>query len=169
MEIRDDRQAAYEATTFVNPIRDAKFTDAERAAMKADHLTPAIERLQQRFAEIEEARRIAEEEASWTYGYASAYGGSSDPSSGTRTATGATVSDWSMGVALPMSMPGYRSHFGQQVEIDYNGHRVIATVNDCGGMNNGGRALDLQPGVFKALGAGSCQSWGVRYVKYRFL
>ena len=105
----------------------------------------------------------------WLSGTASAYGGSSDPGCGTRTATGATVSDWSMGVAVPMSMPGYRSYLGRQVEISYGGKSVIATVNDCGGMGGGGRVLDLQPGVFKALGASTCNGWGLRTVKYRFL
>lgn len=105
----------------------------------------------------------------WLSGTASAYGGSSDPGCGTRTATGATVSDWSMGVAVPMSMPGYRSYLGRQVEISYGGKSVIATVNDCGGMGGGSRVLDLQPGVFKALGASTCNGWGLRTVKYRFL
>ena len=105
----------------------------------------------------------------WLSGTASAYGGSSDPGCGTRTATGATVSDWSMGVAVPMSMPGYRSYLGRQVEISYGGKSVIATVNDCGGMGGGSRILDLQPGVFKALGASTCNGWGLRTVKYRFL
>lgn len=105
----------------------------------------------------------------WLSGTASAYGGSSDPGCGTRTATGAAVSDWSMGVAVPMSMPGYRSYLGRQVEISYGGKSVIATVNDCGGMGGGSRVLDLQPGVFKALGASTCNGWGLRTVKYRFL
>lgn len=105
----------------------------------------------------------------WLSGTASAYGGSSDPGCGTRTATGATVSDWSMGVAVPMSMPNYRSYLGRQVEISYGGKSVIATVNDCGGMGGGSRVLDLQPGVFKALGASTCNGWGLRTVKYRFL
>lgn len=96
----------------------------------------------------------------WLSGTASAYGGSSDPGCGTRTATGAAVSDWSMGVAVPMSMPGYRSYLGRQVEISYGGKSVIATVNDCGGMGGGSRVLDLQPGVFKALGASTCNGWG---------
>ena len=105
----------------------------------------------------------------WLSGTASAYGGSSDPGCGTRTATGAAVSDWSMGVAVPMSMPGYRSYLGRQVEISYGGKSVIATVNDCGGMGGGSRVLDLQPGVFTALGASTCNGWGLRTVKYRFL
>ncbi len=107
----------------------------------------------------------------WRKGTASAYGGSSDPytpNPGT-TATGAVCDDYSMGVAIPMSMPNYRSYFGKTVEINYNGMTVYATVNDCGHMGGGSRVLDLQPGVFKAFGFKDCQSWGLRTVTYRFL
>lgn len=109
--------------------------------------------------------------AGWKTGIASAYGGSSDPSTpnpGT-TATGARCDDNSMGVAVPMSLPGYRSLFGHTVEIKYGGKTVLATINDCGGMGNGSRALDLQPGVFKSFGASTCQAWGLRTVSYRIL
>lgn len=104
-------------------------------------------------------------------GVASAYGGSSDPYTPNpgRTATGAICDDYSMGVAIPMSLPNFRSYFGRTVEIVYNGMTVYATVNDCGGMGGGSRALDLQPGVFKAFGYGDCYAWGIRTVKYRFL
>ena len=74
-----------------------------------------------------------------------------------------------MGVAIPLSWPNARSYLGRQVEISYGGMTVIATVNDLGGMGGGSRSLDLQPGVWKALGASSCLDWGVRTVSYRFL
>lgn len=107
----------------------------------------------------------------WQTGIASAYGGSSDkstPNPGT-TATGAICNDTSMGVAVPMAWPNYRSYLGRKVEIRYNGKTVIATVNDCGGMGGGSRSLDLQPGVFKKFGFNTCQAWGLRTVSYRFL
>lgn len=107
----------------------------------------------------------------WRTGIASAYGGSSDkntPNPGT-TATGAVCNDHSMGVAVPMSWPNYRSYLGRKVEIRYGGKTVIATVNDCGGMGGGSRSLDLQPGVFKKFGFSTCQAWGLRTVSYRFL
>lgn len=113
----------------------------------------------------------SESDSGWKTGTASAYGGSTDPSTpnpGT-TATGALCDDWSMGVAVPMSMPNYRSYFGRTVEIGYNGMTVYATVNDCGGMGGGSRVLDLQPGVWKAFGFSSCRGWGLRTVSYRFL
>lgn len=105
-------------------------------------------------------------------GVASAYGGSSDPYTPNpgRCADGVSwCTDTSMGVAVPMSLPNYKSYFGRTVEITYNGMTVYATVNDCGYMGGGSRALDLQPGVFKAFGFGDCYAWGVRTVKYRFL
>lgn len=108
---------------------------------------------------------------SWSTGVASAYGGSTDPytpNPGT-TATGAVCDDNSMGVAIPMSWPNFRSYFGRTVEISYNGQTVLATVNDCGGMGGGSRSLDLQPGVWKAFGFSSCLDWGLRTVNYRFL
>lgn len=104
----------------------------------------------------------------WTDGVASAYGGSSDPGTGSTTADGSTVSDWSMGVAIPLAW-GRRDLLGRQVEISYGGKSVIATINDLGGMDGGSRSLDLQPGVFKALGASTCDAWGIRTVRYRIL
>lgn len=108
---------------------------------------------------------------SWLSGIASAYGGSTDSSTGaiSYTATGAICDDSSMGVAVPMSLANYRSYFGRTVEIVYNGMTVYATVNDCGYMGGGSRVLDLQPGVWRAFGFSSCNAWGLRTVKYRFL
>lgn len=107
--------------------------------------------------------------STWHEGLASAYGGWSDPGTGTITANGSTVTEWSMGVAIPLAW-GRRDLLGTQVEISYNGKSVIATINDLGGMNDGERALDLQPGVFKALGGvETCNAWGVRTVRYRFI
>lgn len=107
----------------------------------------------------------------WKSGLASAYGGSSDsntPNPGT-TATGSVCNDSSMGVAIPTSWSNYRSYFGRKVEIKYNGKTVVATINDCGSLGGGARSLDLQPGVFKALGFSTCQAWGIRTVEYRIL
>lgn len=90
------------------------------------------------------------------------------PNPGT-TSTAPSATDNSMGVAVPKSMPNYRSYFGRTVEIVYGGQTVYATVNDCGSMGGGSRVLDLQPGVWKAFGFSSCRAWGLRTVKYRFL
>ena len=107
----------------------------------------------------------------WSTGVASAYGGSTDPSTPNPgiTATGAVCDDWSMGVAVPMAWPRYWQYYGRTVEISYGGMTVLATVNDCGYMGGGSRSLDLQPGVWKAFGFSSCNDWGLRTVSYRFL
>ncbi len=107
----------------------------------------------------------------WQTGTASAYGGSTDPytpNPGT-TATGDVCDDYSMGVAIPMSWANYASYLGRTVQISYNGTTVYATINDYGYMGGGSRALDLQPGVWKAFGFSSCNDWGVRTVSYRIL
>ncbi len=106
----------------------------------------------------------------WATGLATAYGGASDvyTTNPDVTATGDVVDDWSMGVAVPMVWnPG--PFYGKYVEISYGGKSIIAVVNDCGGLANGKRSLDLQPGVFKAFGCSTCDEWGVRTVKFRFL
>lgn len=110
-----------------------------------------------------------DQQAGWKTGAASAYGSQTDGTLGATTASGAVVTESSMGVAIPMSWPNARSYLGRQVEIRYGGMTVVATVNDLGGMGGGSRALDLQPGVWKAFGASSCLDWGVRTVSYRFL
>ncbi|MDO4591083.1 MAG: peptidase [Slackia sp.] len=111
----------------------------------------------------------ADQQVGWKTGAASAYGSQADGTLGATTASGAVVTESSMGVAIPMSWPNARSYLGRQVEIRYGGMTVVATVNDLGGMGGGSRALDLQPGVWKAFGASSCLDWGVRTVSYRFL
>ncbi len=110
-------------------------------------------------------------ESGWMTGIASAYGGESDPYTKNPgiTANGTVCDDNSMGVAIPASTPNCRSYFGRTVEISYGGKTVFATVEDSGGLDGGSRALDLQPGVFKAFGFSTCQEWGLRKVRYRFL
>lgn len=58
-------------------------------------------------------------EPSWSTGIASAYGGSTDPSTppGSKTATGEDCDDWTTGVAVPMAWPNYRSYFHHTVMI----------------------------------------------------
>ncbi|ACV21734.1 Membrane-bound metallopeptidase [Slackia heliotrinireducens] len=110
---------------------------------------------------------VSDNTTGWHTGTASAYGAVSDGTLGATTALGNVVTESSMGVAIPMSMPNYTSYMGRSVEISYNGRTVVAYVDDCGGLY--GRSLDLQPGVWAALGASSCFDWGVRTVSYRFL
>lgn len=109
----------------------------------------------------------------WKTGIASAYGGSSDPNTpnpGT-TANGSVCNDTSTGVAIPLAWGDaeWARLKGRTVEIKYNGMTVYGVVNDRGGMGGGSRALDLQPGIFKAFGYSTCMAWGLRTVSYRFL
>ena len=167
---------AAEAPTPPAPQQAAQEGAVDQLAEQA----PAAQEQPAQEAPVAEQAPVVEEQVAqtsatgstegWQTGVASAYGGSSDastPNPGS-TATGAVCDDWSMGVAVPMAW-GAGAYYGRQVEISYNGQSVIATVNDCGGMGDGARALDLQPGVFKALGFSTCQDWGLREVSYRFL
>ena len=102
---------------------------------------------------------------SWLTGSCSAYGSTSDNTLGHATATGAIVTESSMGIAMPIG----KARYGAKVELNYGGKTCIAVVNDCGGFGSYGRTFDLQPGVWRALGASSCEDWGVRTVSYRWL
>lgn len=106
----------------------------------------------------------------WSTGVASAYGGYGDDQiqSNFVSATGEAVTESSMGVAIPMAW-GRSDLYGHKVLISYGGKTVTAYINDCGGMGNGSRVLDLQPGVFKAFGADNCNAWGLRTVSYKIL
>lgn len=99
----------------------------------------------------------------WQTGWATAY-----DVVGT-TANGSPCGPNTMGVAVPMSWPNYRSYFGRSIEISYNGVTVLAVINDCGYMGGGVTSLDLQPGVFKALGYPTAIDWGRNKVSYRIL
>lgn len=182
------RQAAQEQR-----MCDELQAEIDSVSAQKDEQATALEELESIVTELEAKKERLEEEqrvkltagqtfttdfssGEWRTCTASAYGGYGDASIADNqcTATGAAVTESSMGVAVPMGMSGYRSLFGKKVEISYNGKSVIATVNDCGGMHGGGpggeRELDLQPGVFKALGgADNCNEWGLRAVKWRVL
>ena len=174
----------------VSAQKDAQQAELDEMNEKKSELDETVSELKEKLADEQAQARISAAQSSaaastqkvtstfstgdtsgWSTGVASAYGGSSDASTGAvaHTATGAVCNDWSMGVAVPMAWPNYRSLLGRKVEISYGGQSVIATVNDCGGMGGGARSLDLQPGVFKAFGFSTCQAWGVRTVSYRFL
>ena len=96
--------------------------------------------------------------SSWKSGVASYYG-IGDGFMGGTTASGAIVTESSMGVAM-LNVP-----LGTYVEISYGGRSVIAVVNDRGPYVHG-RMIDMQPAVARALGF---LSVGVGTVQYRFL
>ena len=87
------------------------------------------------------------------------YYGIGDGFMGGTTASGAIVTESSMGVAM-LNVP-----LGTYVEISYGGRSVIAVVNDRGPYVHG-RVIDMQPAVARALGF---LSVGVGTVQYRFL
>lgn len=95
--------------------------------------------------------------SSWKSGVASYYG-IGDGFMGGTTASGAIVTESSMGVAM-LNVP-----LGTYVEISYGGRSVIAVVNDRGPYVHG-RVIDMQPAVARALGF---LSVGVGTVQYRF-
>ena len=96
--------------------------------------------------------------SSWKSGVASYYG-IGDGFMGGTTASGAIVTESSMGVAM-LNVP-----LGTYGEISYGGRSVIAVVNDRGPYVHG-RVIDMQPAVARALGF---LSVGVGTVQYRFL
>lgn len=96
--------------------------------------------------------------SSWKSGVASYYG-IGDGFMGGTTASGAIVTESSMGVAM-LNVP-----LGTYVEISYGGRSVIAVVNDRGPYVHG-RVIDMQPAVARALGF---LSVGMGTVQYRFL
>lgn len=113
------------------------------------------------------ANKPTNNNGTWLSGHCSAYGGATDPGTGNTTATGAAVTEDSMGVAMPLNLaPKY---YGRRVQLSYGGKKVVAVVNDCGGFGSTGRIFDLQPGIWRAFGFSSCNAWGDRVVQYRWL
>lgn len=103
-------------------------------------------------------------DGTWMIGMASGYCLASSPTN--ITASGATLTDDSVTVAVPSSQ---RYLLGRSVQIRYGGKTVTALVTDLGGFAAYGRALDFAGGVWKAFGCSSADEWGVRAVQYRFL
>lgn len=98
------------------------------------------------------------DQGGWKSGKASHYG-TGDGFLGKPTASGALVTETSMGVAM-LNVP-----LGTKVEIRYRGRSVVAVVNDRGPYAHG-RVIDMQPAVARAL---NFLSVGVDTVEYRFL
>lgn len=108
----------------------------------------------------------ADSDADWVEVIASAYTDEDGPNN--LTASGVPLDNSVPTVALPIAMNPSR-FYGSQVEIEYEGMSVVATVTDCGSMGGGSRGLDLTPAVFEAFGAETGDDWGLREVRYRFL
>ena len=93
---------------------------------------------------------------SYSYVQASMYGEGDGLMYGT-TASGATVTPTSMGVAMK------KMRLGTVIEISYKGKTVRAVVNDRGPYA-GNRQIDLQPAVAHALGFSGVGTVGYRVV-----
>ena len=116
-------------------------------------------------------RILPDESDGWSYGMASAYSRSdNDDGSGNfctdATASGRLLSENELTVAVPQSQSNLLGH---AVAIRYGETIIVATVTDTGGFEKYGRALDLAPGCWKALGASQIGDWGVKPVYYKFL
>jgi len=98
-------------------------------------------------------------------GLASSYG-LNDEGVNEWTSIGERMTEDSLGVAVDHSMTYL---YGRTIEIEYDGVRVYARVNDCGPILSFGRVLDLQPGVCRALGVNPEDGWGVRTVRWRLV
>ena len=146
---------------------EAKRKAEEEAKKKAEEEAAAAKAAEEAAA-AESGVSYGVDTSGWSSGVASAYGGATDPGCGTITANGSYVSESSMGVAIPLSW-NRRDLLGHTVLISYGGKTVTAVINDLGGMGGGSRSLDLQPGVFRAFGADSCNGWGLRTVQYKIL
>lgn len=101
---------------------------------------------------------LSQASGGWKTGVASYYG-IGDGFMGGTTASGQTVTETSMGVAM-LNVP-----LGTRVEIGYGGRSVVAVVNDRGPYAHG-RVMDMQPAVARAL---NFLSVGVGTVRYRIL
>lgn len=108
--------------------------------------------------EVSAPEDTSSDDSGWLTGVASYYG-LGDGLMGGTTASGDTVTETSMGIAM-LNVP-----LGTMVEIRYNGKSVVAVVNDRGPYAHG-RVIDMQPAVARALGFISV---GVGTVEYRFL
>lgn len=61
------------------------------------------------------------------------------------------------------------AHFGEYVEVEYDGMTVQAQIVDCGYYGAGTSGIILNPGVFNQFGAADAEEWGRRDVSYRFV
>lgn len=127
-------------------------------------------RLFEKDIEREETDLSAMDDDGWELGTASAYGGYGDDDipNNKITATMDEVTENSYGVAVPMCW-NTREDLGKTILIRYEGKIVEGIINDVGGMGNGTRTLDLQPGIFHEFGAEDCNEWGLRTVEYKIL
>lgn len=111
------------------------------------------------------AARAAAGEGDWQTGKCTAYDPVAIGASG-QTASGIMLNNNVPTVAAPVE---HRELLGRQVELEYNGTTVVATITDLGEFASYGVAFDFAPGTFRAFGASTAEEWGAHEVRYRYL
>lgn len=194
-QLKSDKSKLAAQMDQISSTKDEQQQQRDQLEQQATEMQSTIDSLNQRAAELEEQERQAAEEAArkaaeaaataqataatatptegstdgWFTVTASAYSiADNDPPGSTATASGIPLDDSVPTVALPMSQNPY-GHFGQLIEISYNGMSVVARITDVGDMGGGTRGLDLSTAVYRAFGFSTPQSWGLRTVSYRYL
>lgn len=175
-QIEAARKMAQDAEDASAPQQESTEPEASEVAPEAEPAAdaePAVESEPAAEAvshvEVPDQDVPLSDEGDWITCIASAYAiADNDPPGSTATASGIPLDESVPTVALPMSM-GPSSFYGKQIQIEYQGITVIATITDCGDLDGGNRGLDLTPAVFRAFGASTCDEWGLRTVRYRFL
>lgn len=196
--LKSDKAKLAAQMNEISSAKDEQQAERDQLQQQTTDMQTTIDSLNQRAAELEEQERQAAEEAArkaaeaaaaaqaaqaaaatasptqgstdgWFTVTASAYSiADNDPPGSTATASGIPLDDSVPSVAMPMSQ-NPSAHFGQLIEISYNGMSVVARVTDVGAMGGGSRGLDLSTAVYRAFGFSSPESWGLRTVSYRYL
>lgn len=197
-QLKSDKAKLAAQMDQISSVKEEQQQQRDQLEQQTADMQTTIDSLNERAAELEEQERQAAEEAArkaaeaaaaaqaaqsaaatasptqgstdgWYTVTASAYSiADNDPPGSTATASGIPLDDSVPTVALPMSQNPY-VHFGQLIEISYNGMSVVARVTDVGDMGGGTRGLDLSTAVYRAFGFSTPQSWGLRTVSYRYL
>lgn len=192
--LQDDKSKLAAQMDEISAAKDQQQAELDSLNQQTQEMQSTISALQEKAQQLEEAERQAAEAAAeaarqaaeaaasqvqatatqgstqgWTTCVASAYSiADNDPPGSTATASGIPLDDSVPTVALPISA-NPSAHYGQLIEISYNGMSVVARVTDCGDLGGGSRGLDLSTAVYRAFGFSSVDSWGLRSVSYRYL
>lgn len=197
-QLKDDKAKLAAQMDQISSAKSEQQAQRDELEQQTTQMQQTIDSLNERAAELEEQERQAAEEAArqaaeaaaaaqaaqaaaaaatptqgstdgWYTVTASAYSiADNDPPGSTATASGIPLDDSVPTVAMPMSQSP-QSHFGQLIEISYNGMSVVARITDVGAMGGGSRGLDLSTAVYRAFGFSTPESWGLRTVSYRYL
>ncbi|MGN0055729.1 MAG: coiled-coil domain-containing protein [Atopobiaceae bacterium] len=190
--LKDDKDELASQMRQISDAKDQQQAQMDQLNQQSQQMQDTISSLEQKASQLEEQERQAAEAAAeaarqaaaaaaakatpttestdgWLTCQASAYSiADNDPPGSTATASGIPLDDSVPTVALPMT-GNPSAHYGQLIEISYNGMSVVARVTDCGDLGGGSRGLDLSTAVYQAFGYSTPDSWGLRTVSYRYL